>query len=481
MKRITKIVGFMLVIGISLICMKVDASAHGYISKPASRAYLGNLGINKNVGSVQWEPQSIEAAKGFPAAGPVDGKIAGGGKYPLLDVQTENRWVKVDMQPGLNTFEWTLTAPHRTASWQYYITKKDWDPNAPLTRASLEPLKTIQDNGSIPSTKVVQQVEIPADRSGYYVILGIWNIADTGNAFYQVIDANIVNGDGEQADETDTEVPTAPSELASTVQTFHSIQLSWKKAIDNKGIAAYEIYRDGKKVGESTTTTFTDEQLAADTAYTYQVYARDFAGNRSVASEVLVAQTKVKPAIDNVAPTAPTRLMAHAKTTSTVDFCWQRATDNVKVDHYEIYRNGIKIASTTSNMYQDKGLKADTSYTYQVFAVDTSGNRSAGSNQMTVKTEPKLEGVWTADEIYLSGDTVTFNGKSYRAKWWTRGNNPETSDVWQLISNDIPEWNSLKAYSGGDKVRYNGKLYQAKWWNKNARPAGAAEWKEIQE
>ncbi|MFV9997313.1 MAG: lytic polysaccharide monooxygenase [Arsenophonus endosymbiont of Dermacentor nuttalli] len=28
-------------------------------------------------------------------------------------------------------------------------------------------------------------------RTGYQVILGVWTIYDTGNAFYQVIDANM--------------------------------------------------------------------------------------------------------------------------------------------------------------------------------------------------------------------------------------------------------------------------------------------------
>ncbi len=32
--------------------------------------------------------------------------------------------------------------------------------------------------------------------------------------------------------------------------------------------------------------------------------------------------------------------------------------------------------------------------------------------------------VWNADEVYTSGDTVTYEGSSYRANWWTRGNRP---------------------------------------------------------
>lgn len=144
MKKITKIGMFFAVFMLAVVLFETTASAHGYISKPASRVYLANKGINVGVGSAQYEPQSVEAPKGFPASGPADGSIAGGGKYSLLDAQTANRWAKVDIESGPLTVEWTLTAPHRTSSWQYFITKKGWDPNKPLTRASLEPLTTIE-------------------------------------------------------------------------------------------------------------------------------------------------------------------------------------------------------------------------------------------------------------------------------------------------------------------------------------------------
>lgn len=44
----------------------IKGFAHGYVSSPGSRAYLGtNAGgrLNQNVGRAQWEPQSIEAKK----------------------------------------------------------------------------------------------------------------------------------------------------------------------------------------------------------------------------------------------------------------------------------------------------------------------------------------------------------------------------------------------------------------------------------
>ncbi|MGF7087338.1 chitin-binding protein [Kroppenstedtia sanguinis] len=168
--------------------------AHGYIESPASRAYLCKQGENTDCGPVMYEPQSVEGKGSFPESGPPDGQIAGGGVFPDLDAQTADRWQKVTLQGGQNTFKWHLTAPHSTHEWKYYITKKDWDPNQPLTRAALDPVFChYNDGGAKPPETVVHECSVPTDRSGYHLILGVWEIADTPNAFYQVIDVNLVN------------------------------------------------------------------------------------------------------------------------------------------------------------------------------------------------------------------------------------------------------------------------------------------------
>ncbi|MCF1868802.1 MULTISPECIES: lytic polysaccharide monooxygenase [Enterobacterales] len=168
---------------------------HGYIDKPPSRAFLCSSkgqNLNKNCGPVQYEPQSVEGLKGFPNDGPKDGEIASGGNaaFSALNEQSADRWHKVAMKSGENTFKWTLTAKHSTASWKFFITKPEWDMNKPLTRADfdLTPFCQQDDNGKIPTATVELNCNIP-ERSGYQVILGVWNIADTANAFYQVIDA----------------------------------------------------------------------------------------------------------------------------------------------------------------------------------------------------------------------------------------------------------------------------------------------------
>ncbi|HYY20381.1 MAG TPA: hypothetical protein VE780_00755 [Thermoleophilaceae bacterium] len=63
-------------------------------------------------------------------------------------------------------------------------------------------------------------------------------------------------------------------------------------------------------------------------------------------------------------------------------------TDNSEsdLDHYNVYRDGTQVASPTASNYTDSGLTNGTSYSYQVTAVDHTGNESAKSSG--VSTSP---------------------------------------------------------------------------------------------
>ncbi|MDR6673916.1 glycosyl hydrolase family 18 protein [Xanthomonas sp. 1678] len=94
---------------------------------------------------------------------------------------------------------------------------------------------------------------------------------------------------------TDTTAPSVPTGLASATQTSSSVTLSWNAASDNaggSGIAGYRVYRNGTLVGSPTGTAYTDSALAADTSYSYQVAARDNAGNASANSAALSVRTR---------------------------------------------------------------------------------------------------------------------------------------------------------------------------------------------
>ncbi|MEU8832625.1 glycoside hydrolase family 48 protein [Streptomyces sp900116325] len=98
----------------------------------------------------------------------------------------------------------------------------------------------------------------------------------------------LVEGDGGG----DTEPPTAPAGLTVTATTNNSVSLSWSASTDNVAVTGYDVYRNGVLAGSTTTRTFTDQGLAAATAYGYAVAARDAGGNTSALSATVSATTK---------------------------------------------------------------------------------------------------------------------------------------------------------------------------------------------
>lgn len=198
-----------LLLSVSLLAAQ-QATAHGYMSEPPSRAYACRMGLNTDCGAAQYEPQSVgETAKGFPALGPVDGKFASGGNaaFANLDVQNASRWVLTEVRERNIEFAWEYAAAHLTTGWQYYITKADWNPNQPLTRASfdLTPFCSVEGGGRPPIDgaaggsgpgKEKHRCTLPGDRDGQHVIFGVWTVADTGAAFYNVVDVDITANEG---------------------------------------------------------------------------------------------------------------------------------------------------------------------------------------------------------------------------------------------------------------------------------------------
>ncbi|MFC5703158.1 carbohydrate binding domain-containing protein [Cohnella faecalis] len=89
----------------------------------------------------------------------------------------------------------------------------------------------------------------------------------------------------------DSQAPSTPAGLASTAKTDTSVSLTWTASTDNVAVTGYEIYRNGTKIGTSTSTSYTATGLSANTAYSFTVKAYDAAGNVSAASSALSVTT----------------------------------------------------------------------------------------------------------------------------------------------------------------------------------------------
>gem|GEM_PF-3375884 len=160
--------------------------------------------------------------------------------------------------------------------------------------------------------------------------------------------------------------------------------LSWNRAGDNVGVTQYEIRVSGSsKVYKSKTTSITIKKLSAG-AHTFTVTAIDKAKNRSV-----VSQSVKFTVLDGTAPkggkVSLSQLNANSVRVSISGF-----TDNVKVARYDIYLNGGKVGSTSTNSFTYKGGSAlSGSLKFSVMAVDAAGNVSKAKNAtLKIKAAP---------------------------------------------------------------------------------------------
>ncbi|MBO3744457.1 fibronectin type III domain-containing protein [Streptosporangiaceae bacterium NEAU-GS5] len=198
---------------------------------------------------------------------------------------------------------------------------------------------------------------------------------------------------------TDTQAPTAPTNLAASGITTTSITLTWAASTDNVGVTGYDVLRAPGTtggtfavVGTATNATFTDTGLTANTTFRYQVRARDAAGNLSAVSNTVTATTSATT--DTQAPTTPSGLAASGTTSSSTNLAWTASTDNVGVTGYDILRapgttggTFAVVGTSTTASFTDGSLSASTTYRFQVRAKDAAGNLSAVSNTVTVTTQ----------------------------------------------------------------------------------------------
>ncbi len=129
------------------------------------------------------------------------------------------------------------------------------------------------------------------------------------------------------------------------------------------------------------------------------------------------------------------------------------------------------------------------SYTITVKAFDNENGEGSSSVSITVNgggsgscTAP----AWVSGQAYTGGQIVSYQGREYKAKWWTQ-QTPGGSEWEDLGACDgggnpgtctAPAWVSGQAYSGGDVVSLDSREYKAKWWTQQ-NPVGSSEWEDL--
>ncbi|MEO5996773.1 MAG: PA14 domain-containing protein, partial [Chitinophagaceae bacterium] len=91
--------------------------------------------------------------------------------------------------------------------------------------------------------------------------------------------------------EADVTSPAAPANLKALYKSRTYVNLDWDNALDNVGIASYDIYVNGVKKYTTHESAITADKLLSNTPYTFTVKAIDFGGNTSEASAPVSSTT----------------------------------------------------------------------------------------------------------------------------------------------------------------------------------------------
>jgi chitodextrinase len=121
---------------------------------------------------------------------------------------------------------------------------------------------------------------------------------------------------------------------------------------------------------------------------------------------------------DTTPPSVPTNLTAAGVSSSQINLTWTASTDDRSVAGYHVFRNGQPLGTSALANFSDTGLAAQTAYTYNVAAVDSSGNLSAQSTSAVGTTlaaaaaptvslsAPTANAVVSGTSVTVSADTT---------------------------------------------------------------------------
>ncbi|MHA1330063.1 MAG: lamin tail domain-containing protein [Candidatus Hodarchaeales archaeon] len=221
--------------------------------------------------------------------------------------------------------------------------------------------------------------------------------------------------------------PAQVTGLVATAVSSSQIDLVWD-ANTESDLDYYTVYRDGVFLTTVTTTSYSDIGLTDGTTYTYEVSATDTSGNEGLKSASSSATTT-----DITPPAQVTGLTATAVSESQVDLSWA-ANSESDLDHYVIYRDGVFLTTTTQTSYSDTGLTPETTYTYEVSAVDTSGNEGLKSSPVSATTDQIVfSATVVISEVYYDA-----TGSDIKGEWlelYNYGSSPVDLSGWTLTDN----------------------------------------------
>jgi chitodextrinase len=241
----------------------------------------------------------------------------------------------------------------------------------------------VVENGSSAWTFAVPQTQTT------YTATRLWPERTYTYVVYAVDAAGNRSGNSNTVSYTSPADTTPPSPAPQlTVNPFRPARagFSWTRSTDNVSSVEYTLYANGiPRVVYFSFEWATIWDLTPGATYEFQVIARDVFGNATPGEPVTV---KMPSSTDTTPPTPPTNLSG-SEMDNEIHMTWTQSTDDKDPQSeiiYEFYFNGVM--HPDDNLFGSSGLaycrQASGVTTVVARAMDSSGNRSAPSNELVV-------------------------------------------------------------------------------------------------
>ncbi|MEF3078806.1 endonuclease [Winogradskyella poriferorum] len=120
---------------------------------------------------------------------------------------------------------------------------------------------------------------------------------------------------------------------------------------------------------------------------------------------------------DTESPTTPTNLVVTNEASTSIDLSWTASTDNVAVESYDVYVDGVFNTNVTTNAANVINLTPETTYSFYIIAIDAAGNESTQSNSVNGTTT--AAGAPGSNCVVEDFENIPANSSQYTNRIWT--------------------------------------------------------------
>src|SRR5699024_9082601 len=205
-----------------------------------------------------------------------------------------------------------------------------------------------------------EKVEIPNAAGTYIIQVSHKGSLSTAHQDFSLIVTGIKASDC---------VLRTPAELQTGSVEGQKVNLVWELVEDAIYEVAYRTQSNKKgSLQQWNTVLVTDNnleltKLEQNTIYQWKVRTLCSELTESAYSKVVSFRTKL---VDTTAPQLPSGLVANEITSESLVLEWNGSKDNVATISYELYQNGVYIASNESTFYKVRDLKAQNTYIFEL-------------------------------------------------------------------------------------------------------------------